>query len=74
MSIPYYFLSICPSQDLICEYKNVIESGLQVAELLQNGELVGVVRGCIKDVGTVHGEAHVKMGCILGLRVSPTHR
>ncbi|XP_059434469.1 probable N-acetyltransferase HLS1-like isoform X2 [Corylus avellana] len=46
-----------------------------VAELLENGKLVGVVRGCIKGVQTGNfGESHVKMGCILGLRVSPTHR
>jgi len=49
-------------------------AGLQVAELLENGKLVGVVRGCIKGVATGFGEAHVKIGCILGLRVSPTHR
>jgi hypothetical protein len=47
---------------------------LQVAELLENRKLVGVVRGCIKGVQTGFGESHVKMGCILGLRVSPTHR
>ncbi|KAL6193653.1 hypothetical protein ACLB2K_034737 [Fragaria x ananassa] len=43
-----------------------------VAQLLENEELVGVVRGCIKHVGTGFG-GHV-IGCILGLRVSPTHR
>ncbi|KAK6930275.1 GNAT domain [Dillenia turbinata] len=45
-----------------------------VAELLKNGEIVGVVRGCIKLVGTCSQSAHVKMGCMLGLRVSPRHR
>ncbi|OMO53512.1 hypothetical protein CCACVL1_28581 [Corchorus capsularis] len=45
-----------------------------VAELRENGELVGVIRGCIKHVGTKFGEKHVKLGCILGLRVSPRHR
>ncbi|KAM1191635.1 hypothetical protein FF1_012220 [Malus domestica] len=44
-----------------------------VAELLENGELVGVVRGCIKHVGTGSGARYV-IGCILGLRVSPIHR
>ncbi|XP_061990070.1 probable N-acetyltransferase HLS1 isoform X2 [Rosa rugosa] len=44
-----------------------------VAQLLENEELVGVVRGCIKHVGTGFGGVYV-MGCILGLRVSPTHR
>ncbi|KAA8527371.1 hypothetical protein F0562_034914 [Nyssa sinensis] len=45
-----------------------------VAELLENGELVGMVQGCIKYVGTGFGGRHVKLGCILGLRVSPRHR
>ncbi|XP_050372193.1 uncharacterized protein LOC126790100 isoform X1 [Argentina anserina] len=45
---------------------------LQVAQLLLNEEIVRVVRGCINPVGTGFG-GHV-MGCILGLRVSPTHR
>ncbi|XVF62450.1 hypothetical protein PTKIN_Ptkin09bG0008900 [Pterospermum kingtungense] len=45
-----------------------------VAELHENGELVGVIRGCIKHVGTKFGGKHVKLGCILGLRVSPGHR
>ncbi|TYH50670.1 hypothetical protein ES332_D10G222100v1 [Gossypium tomentosum] len=45
-----------------------------VAELQENRELVGVIRGCIKHVGTKYGRTNVKLGCILGLRVSPTHR
>ncbi|XWS14196.1 hypothetical protein CRYUN_Cryun36dG0102600 [Craigia yunnanensis] len=45
-----------------------------VAELSENAELVGVIRGCIKLVGTKFGVTHVKFGCILGLRVSPRHR
>ena len=53
---------------------NVLENGLQVAEMLKNGELVGMVQGCIKDVGTGFVERHVQLGCILGLRVSPKHR
>ncbi|CAL5198982.1 unnamed protein product [Lathyrus oleraceus] len=44
-----------------------------VAELVECKELVGVVRGCIKSVQTSSGSLF-KMGCILGLRVSPTHR
>ncbi|XP_021594361.1 probable N-acetyltransferase HLS1 isoform X2 [Manihot esculenta] len=46
----------------------------RVAELRENGELVGVVRGCIKCVGTRFGATYVRLGCILGLRVSPKHR
>ncbi|KAG8658907.1 hypothetical protein MANES_03G204500v8 [Manihot esculenta] len=45
-----------------------------VAELSENGELVGVVRGCIKCVGTRFGATYVRLGYILGLRVSPKHR
>ncbi|GMP76343.1 hypothetical protein CsSME_00033064 [Camellia sinensis var. sinensis] len=45
-----------------------------VAELHKNGELVGMVRGCIKYVATRFWGGHVKLGCILGLRVSPRHR
>ncbi|RDX58093.1 putative N-acetyltransferase HLS1-like protein, partial [Mucuna pruriens] len=44
-----------------------------VAELLESKELVGVVRGCIKSMRTP-SESLLKIGCILGLRVSPTHR
>lgn len=45
----------------------------QVAEL--EGELVGVVRGSIKDM-TIRStpEEHAKVGYVLGLRVSPFHR
>ena len=53
---------------------DVLENGLQVAELRENGELVGVIRGCIKLAGTKFGGTHVNLGCILGLRVSPRHR
>ncbi|XP_022979568.1 probable N-acetyltransferase HLS1 [Cucurbita maxima] len=49
-----------------------------VAELPEKGDVVGVVRGCIKSVGTggaAAGEANTtRIGCILGLRVSPAHR
>ncbi|CAJ1963186.1 unnamed protein product [Sphenostylis stenocarpa] len=44
-----------------------------VAELLESRELVGVVRGVIKNVGTLSGSL-LKMGYILGLRVTPTYR
>jgi len=45
----------------------------KVAELLESKELVGVVRGCIKSMQTP-SESLLKIGCILGLRVSPSHR
>ncbi|CAN0855406.1 Probable N-acetyltransferase HLS1-like [Linum grandiflorum] len=45
---------------------------VHVAELRDSGELVGIVRGCIKLVGL--GVTNVRLGCILGLRVSSMHR
>lgn len=48
--------------------------GLQVAELNGKGMLVGVVRGCIKCVEAGVGTGHARVGCILGLRVSPKYR
>ncbi|CAO2821536.1 unnamed protein product [Amaranthus hypochondriacus] len=42
--------------------------------MAEHGELVGVVRGCIKEVGFGLTKSHLKIGYILGLRVSPTHR
>lgn len=51
----------------------MIHNGLQVAEMVESKELVGVVKGCIKSVQTPSGSLF-KMGCILGLRVSPIHR
>lgn len=53
---------------------NTLENGLQVAELIENKELVGVIQGCIKCVNTAFGARNLKIGYILGLRVSPTHR
>ncbi|XP_050372551.1 probable N-acetyltransferase HLS1 [Argentina anserina] len=58
--------------DPLCRIRFYPVHIMLVAQLLENEELVGVVRGCIKHVGTGFG-GHV-MGCILGLRVSPTHR
>lgn len=52
----------------------MVGNDIQVAELHENGDLVGVIRGCIKCVGTGFGGAYMMMGCILGLRVSPPHR
>ncbi|KAG9457826.1 hypothetical protein H6P81_002334 [Aristolochia fimbriata] len=45
-----------------------------VAELVRSRELVGVVRGCIKCVGTGSETSFASLGWILGLRVSPKHR
>ncbi|XP_068660512.1 probable N-acetyltransferase HLS1 [Aristolochia californica] len=45
-----------------------------VAELVRSRELVGVVRGCIKSVGSGSETSYINLGWILGLRVSPKHR
>ncbi|XP_031268405.1 probable N-acetyltransferase HLS1 [Pistacia vera] len=60
--------------DPLCRIRFYAVHVMLVAELCENGELVGVVRGCIKHVGTKFGGTHVKLGSILGLRVSPKHR
>ncbi|KAM7278554.1 hypothetical protein ACFE04_005688 [Oxalis oulophora] len=60
--------------DPLCRIRFFPLHVMLVAELSENGELVGVVRGCIKHVGTKFGAASIKLGCIIGLRVSPTHR
>jgi len=50
----------------------------QVAECGEGGEIVGVVRGCIKTVtrGIKVGDfpIYVKLAYVLGLRVSHMHR
>ncbi|KAF2312740.1 hypothetical protein GH714_039815 [Hevea brasiliensis] len=60
--------------DPLCRIRFYPVHVMLVAELRENGELVGVVRGCIKCVGTRFGATFVRLGCILGLRVSPKHR
>ncbi|KAK3002569.1 hypothetical protein RJ639_022064 [Escallonia herrerae] len=60
--------------DPLCRIRFYPVRVMLVAELLNNGELVGMVGGCIKIVGTGSKGRHVKLGCILGLRVSPKHR
>lgn len=53
----------------------------QVAEWGEGGEIVGVIRGCIKRVKIRGNNTHpssssdyVKAANVLGLRVSPSHR
>ncbi|XP_059661947.1 probable N-acetyltransferase HLS1 [Cornus florida] len=60
--------------DPLCRVKLYPVHVMLVAELLKNRKLVGMVRGCIKYVGTGSVGRHVNLGCILGLRVSPRHR
>ncbi|KAK9161746.1 hypothetical protein Syun_008087 [Stephania yunnanensis] len=61
-------------RDPLCRIRLYPNHVMLVAELVNNGELVGVVRGCIKHVGTGIEETNIKMCCILGLRVSSKHR
>lgn len=51
----------------------------QVAECGEDGEIVGIIRGCIKTVtrgnkGSTPCPVYVKIAYILGLRVSSQHR
>lgn len=45
----------------------------QVAEYGEEGEVVGVIRVCVKTV-TRGNSVYIKLAYILGLRVSPRHR
>uniref|UniRef100_A0A2N9INY1 Uncharacterized protein n=1 Tax=Fagus sylvatica TaxID=28930 RepID=A0A2N9INY1_FAGSY len=65
------FTYMIGDHDPLCRIRFYSLHVMLVAELLENGELVGVVRGCIRDVGTGFREAQLKMGCILGLRNLP---
>ncbi|CAK9163169.1 unnamed protein product [Ilex paraguariensis] len=60
--------------DPLCRIRLYPVHVMLVAEMLKNGKLVGMVRGCIKLVGTGFGGRQVRLGCILGLRVSPRSR
>ncbi|XP_043725416.1 probable N-acetyltransferase HLS1-like [Telopea speciosissima] len=60
--------------DPLCRIRLYPTHVMLIAELVGNGELVGVIRGCMKHVGTSPGKTHMNIGCILGLRVSPKHR
>ncbi|XP_008797477.2 probable N-acetyltransferase HLS1-like [Phoenix dactylifera] len=60
--------------DPLCRIRLYPLHVMLVAELVGNGEVVGVVRGCMKRVGTGLETGQVWMSYILGLRVSPKHR
>lgn len=45
----------------------------QVAEYGE-GEVVGVIRGCVKTVTRGNSSSYAKLAYVLGLRVSPRHR
>ncbi|KAF3963669.1 hypothetical protein CMV_011968 [Castanea mollissima] len=58
--------------DPLCRARHVPLHIMLVAEY-GDGEIVGVIRGCVKTV-TRGNSIYVKLGYILGLRVSRTHR
>ncbi|GLJ13947.1 hypothetical protein SUGI_0222980 [Cryptomeria japonica] len=62
--------------DPICRVRHSPAYVMLVAELGPGGEIVGLIRGCIKTVtcGKKTPTLCAKAAYILGLRVSPTHR
>lgn len=59
--------------DPICRIRHFQLHVMLVAEYGEEGEVVGVIRGCVKTV-TRGNSAYVKLAYVLGLRVSPKHR
>ncbi|KAJ9568225.1 hypothetical protein OSB04_004191 [Centaurea solstitialis] len=62
--------------DPLCRVRHFPIHVMLVAEVGEEGEMVGGIRGCIKTVsrGEKHHPLYIKLGYLLGLRVSPTHR
>ncbi|OIV89187.1 hypothetical protein TanjilG_25173 [Lupinus angustifolius] len=59
--------------DPICRIRHFPLHVMLVAEYGEEGEVVGVIRGCVKTV-TRGNSVYVKLAYLLGLRVSPQHR
>ncbi|PNY04515.1 hypothetical protein L195_g000939 [Trifolium pratense] len=59
--------------DPICRIRHFQLHVMLVAEYGKEGEIVGVIRGCVKTVARGNS-AYVKLAYVLGLRVSPKHR
>ncbi|KAK7255106.1 hypothetical protein RIF29_28509 [Crotalaria pallida] len=59
--------------DPICRIRHFLLHVMLVAEYGEEGEVVGVIRGCVKTV-TKGNSIYVKLAYLLGLRVSPQHR
>ncbi|CAK7336308.1 unnamed protein product [Dovyalis caffra] len=59
--------------DPICRVRHFPSHVMLVAECCKGGEIVGVIRACVKTV-TRGSSGYVKLAYILGLRVSPSHR
>ena len=48
---------------------------MQVAEHgEEGGEVVGVIKACVRKVNRGKKKQFAKVACLLGLRVSPSHR
>ncbi|XP_044487073.1 probable N-acetyltransferase HLS1 [Mangifera indica] len=61
--------------DPACRVRHFPSHIVLVAEYGEEKEIVGVIRGCVKTVTRgASGSGYVKLGYLLGLRVSPTHR
>ncbi|KAL3008255.1 hypothetical protein AAZX31_07G021000 [Glycine max] len=59
--------------DPICRIRHFQLHVMLVAEYGEEGEVVGVIRVCVKTV-TRGNSVYIKLAYILGLRVSPRHR
>ncbi|XP_030546867.1 probable N-acetyltransferase HLS1 [Rhodamnia argentea] len=66
--------------DPLCRVRSFPLHVMLVAEWGEGGEIVGVIRGCIKrakitrNVANPSSSDYVKVANVLGLRVSPSHR
>ncbi|EPS59941.1 hypothetical protein M569_14864, partial [Genlisea aurea] len=60
--------------DPLARVRNFSSHIMLVGEIGAGREIVGIIRGCIKTVTFGRKGTFVKLGYILGLRVSPTYR
>ncbi|KAF8041789.1 hypothetical protein BT93_A0401 [Corymbia citriodora subsp. variegata] len=60
--------------DPLCRVRSFPSHVMLVAEWGEGGEIVGVIRGCIKRVKIRGNKEYVTAANVLGLRVSPSHR
>ncbi|KAI4338553.1 hypothetical protein MLD38_023598 [Melastoma candidum] len=60
--------------DPLCRIRCYPVHVMLVAEMCKTQEIIGVVQGCIKSMGTGNVRSCLTLGCLLGLRVSPRHR
>ncbi|KAL6603740.1 hypothetical protein ACP70R_044101 [Stipagrostis hirtigluma subsp. patula] len=75
-------MSLCVEQvgDPLARVRHAPEHVMLVAEYGEEEEMVGVIKACVKVVSRGRGKksssssSFVKVACLLGLRVSPSHR